>query len=42
MALMGLIGLMVNGVQAQTAVGKWRSCLDYSQANHVVDAGDRI
>lgn len=40
--LIGFIGLMGSGIQAQTAVGKWRSCLDYSRANHVVDAGDRI
>ncbi len=29
-------------LQAQTAVGKWRSCLDYSQVFHVAYAGDRI
>ncbi len=29
-------------VQAQTAVGKWRSCLDYSDVAHVAYAGDRV
>lgn len=29
-------------LQAQTAVGKWRSCLDFSWVNHVVPAGDCI
>lgn len=28
--------------QAQTAVGKWRPCLDYSRVNHVACAGDRV
>ena len=28
--------------QAQTAVGKWRSCLDQSWVNHVAYAGDRV
>ena len=28
--------------QAQTAVGHWRDCLDYSWVNHVAYAGDRI
>ena len=28
--------------QAQTAVGHWRDCLDYSWVNHVAHAGDRI
>lgn len=28
--------------QAQTAVGKWRSCLDYSRVSHVAYAGDCI
>ena len=28
--------------QAQTAVGHWRDCLDYSWTNHVAHAGDRI
>ncbi len=31
-----------NSAQAQTAVGKWRSCLDYSAAKHVAYAGDRV
>lgn len=29
-------------LQAQTAVGKWRSCLDYSDVSHVAYAGDRV
>ena len=28
--------------QAQTTVGKWRSCLDQSWVNHVAYAGDRV
>lgn len=31
-----------NSAIAQTAIGHWRGCLDYSLVNHVVDAGDRI
>lgn len=37
----GLIGLLAR-IQAQTAVGHWRDCLDYSWVNHVAYAGDRI
>lgn len=40
--LIGFIGLIGGGAQAQTAVGKWRSCLDYSMVNHVAYTGDRI
>ena len=29
-------------LQAQTAVGKWRSCLDYSRVSHLASVGDRI
>lgn len=32
----------INFLGAQTAVGKWRACLDYSQVRHVAYAGDRI
>ena len=38
MAFMGLVGR----VNAQTAVGHWRDCLDYSWVNHVAIAGDRV
>ena len=31
-----------NSATAQTAVGHWRDCLDYSWVNHVAHAGDRI
>ena len=31
-----------NSATAQTAVGHWRDCLDYSWVNHVACAGDRI
>lgn len=31
-----------NSLQAQTAVGKWRPCLDYSNVAHVTYAGDRV
>ena len=31
-----------NSVQGQTAVGKWRSCLDYSAVYHVAVASDRV
>ena len=34
--------LVCNSVLAQTAVGKWRSCLDYSRVTHLAYAGDRI
>jgi len=29
-------------LHAQTAVGHWRDCLDYSRVSHVAHAGDRI
>ena len=31
LALLGLMGLVSAGAEAQTAVGQWRDCLDYSQ-----------
>ncbi|MBR1550296.1 MAG: hypothetical protein IJ634_06625 [Bacteroidales bacterium] len=31
-----------NFLGAQTAVGQWRSCLDYSQVSHLAYAGDRV
>ena len=33
---------LFNFLGAQTAVGRWRPCLDYSWVNHVAYAGDRI
>lgn len=42
LAVVVIACLCITAVSAQTAVGKWRSCLDYSAAKHVACAGDRI
>ena len=40
--LVAIQALVCNSVLAQTAVGKWRSWLDYSRVTHLAYAGDRI
>ena len=42
LAVAVVVSLCFCSVSAQTAVGKWRSCLDYSMANHVAYADDRV
>jgi len=37
-----IVSMCIHAVSAQTAVGKWRPCLDHSCANHVAYAGDCI
>lgn len=40
--LVGCIFPLSNSLCAQTAVGKWRSCLDYSKVSHVAYAGNFV
>ena len=41
LAVVGLLALCQSG-RAQTAVGHWRDCFDYSKILHIQPAGDRI
>ena len=40
--LVALLSLLPTVAVAQTAVGRWRDCLDYSMVLHVEPAGDRV
>ena len=42
LALISIFNCHFSIANAQTAIGHWRDCLDYSWTNHVIHAGDRI